>query len=281
MVTTRFEMNALPSLKASLPHHVRAMELTARCSIQHASGTSGDVKAIWGEIGPLAGTLITAENCEFVQEGSRLETGLFLKMPLKGEVTATQGSQAISLRPGDFALLRSDRPQRVSFAQGTELLVFCIPTNVLDPMLDLAAMEGLAVSSHHPQAQLVTDYLKSLWKQCALRDSDAISTNAIRALGDLVSLCLPSTARPTSHGQGQIGWASIERYLERHRFDPALSVAGMAAELGVSSRRLQQMFAHRGLQPIRHIINMRLEAAQKRIEQNVAGESITQIAYED
>ena len=70
-------------------------------------------------------------------------------------------------------------------------------------------------------------------------------------------------------------------YIERHLEDPELSVAGIAAALGVSVRYLQRLFLETGATPRQHVLDRRLDTAAHRLRRSAdtGAASITDIAF--
>ena len=192
---------------------------------------------------------------------------LFISMVLSGTVRADQNDRSSTDKAGDFAVRDTNTPWTIEHNGYSEVLAIAVPRERLETALGSArTCAGLTVDGDLPATLLARSFLANL-----LREGDRLPPHsAERMVGigiDLIVACLAErlaqeAPRPM-HGTLVIQRAKA--FIEAHLGDPTLDPPLLAAAVGVSLRRLQELFHEHGQHIADWIWQRRLEAAAARL----------------
>ena len=192
---------------------------------------------------------------------------LFVSMVLSGTVRSDQNDRSSTDRAGDFAVRDTNTPWTIEHSGHSEVLAIAIPRQRLESVLGPARIfAGLTVDGDRPVTTLARSFLTNL-----LHQGDRLPAHsAERMVGvgvDLIVACLAErlaqeVPRPL-HGTLVIQRAKA--FIEANLGDPTLDPPMLAAAVGVSLRRLQELFHERGQHISDWIWQKRLEAAATRL----------------
>ncbi|QEE42391.1 MULTISPECIES: helix-turn-helix domain-containing protein [unclassified Methylobacterium] len=207
---------------------------------------------------------------------------LFVSMVLSGTVRSDQNDRSSTDRAGDFAVRDTNTPWTIEHSGHSEVLAIAIPRQRLEAALGPARIfAGLTVDGRQPVTILVRSFLSNL-----LREGDRLSAHsAERMVGvgiDLIVACLADrlaqeVPRPM---YGTVVVQRARAFIEANLSDPSLDPPLIAAAIGVSLRRLQELFHERGQHISDCIWQRRIETAAKRLaDPGCAHLSIGALAY--
>lgn len=188
---------------------------------------------------------------------------LFMSMVLTGTVHAEQNNQSSTDNAGDFAIRDTNTPWTIEHNGYSEVLAIAIPRERLERTLGSARIfAGLTIDGHLPTATLTRSFLCNL-----MRESDRLSPlMAERMAGIAIDLVVASLAerlaqevpRPVS---GTILVQRAKAYIQANLGNASLDPPQIATAVGVSLRRLQELFHKRGQHISEYIWRCRLESA--------------------
>lgn len=207
---------------------------------------------------------------------------LFMSMVLIGTVCAEQNGQSSADKAGDFAIRDTNTPWTIEHKGYSEVLVIAIPRERLECTLGSARIfAGLTIDGDLPTATLTRSFLCNL-----MRERDRLPPPmAERMAGVAIDLVVASLAerlaqqvpRPVS---GTILVQRAKAYIQANLGDAGLDPPQVAAAVGVSLRRLQELFHERGQGISEYIWRRRLEtAAQLLTDPGCAHLQIGFVAY--
>jgi AraC-like DNA-binding protein len=207
------------------------------------------------------------------------ETAL-LTLVVSGECRIAQEGRSALLKAGDLCVYESVRPYRIDVAARVKALVVATDHTRLEALLgDLRLYTATPLSSAFPAGSLAARYWRDLAERLPMLDNTAAVRLAYAGL-DIVAAGLGTTRGL------RVGGVNSALTLQRakdaiatnfHR--PALSVARVAALVGVSPRRLQELFQRNGMTMSDYIRTTRLDAARRRlVDPAFACISVAQIA---
>ena len=192
---------------------------------------------------------------------------LFVSMVMSGTVRSDQNDRSSTDRAGDFAVRDTNTTWTIEHSGHSEVLAIAIPRERLEDVLGPARIfAGLTVDGHLPATTLARSFLSNL-----LREGDRLPPHsAERMVGigiDLIVACLAErlareAPRPM-HGTLVIQRAKA--FIEANLGDPTLDPPLLAIAVGVSLRRLQELFHEHGQYISDWIWQRRLEAAATRL----------------
>jgi AraC-like DNA-binding protein len=196
---------------------------------------------------------------------------VLLSVQLRGRTVVQQGSAQAELTPGSMAFYDTTRPYTLALPGDFEQIVLHLPHAALERAVP-GGLDHMAqrIGPGNPFAQaLVAVAPQLLQLSAAARPGLAERTAA--AARELMALALESLAQPTaahtrSDAAGGAAASSLvwraRDAISRRLADPQLAPAAVAAEVGVSLRRLQEAFQQQGCTMVDCIWDMRLEMAR-------------------
>ena len=197
-------------------------------------------------------------------------------------VVRQDGRDAL-LAPGDFALYDSTRPYQLLFDDDFEQIVLKLPGERLRSELrDTERLTATTVSGREGAGHLMLAMLRTLREDIdTLQPASAFAVaNGVRSilvagLQTLPAACAAGVSQITAYHL-----ARVKRRIDERLADPALNVASLAADLGLSASQLHRIFRNEPLTPAQTIWEKRLDAASRDLlEPRLAGRSVAEIAY--
>lgn len=204
---------------------------------------------------------------------------LIVHLQRRGVSRQRQRARELVLRPGDVSACTTAAPLQLS-TERHELLVVQVPRASLEPRLpDLDDRLGRIAAGAAPATRLLHDFVLALWRdgEAAADDPDWEGTVA-GVLLDLVALALRGAAAPPVPAEAR-ELRRLRRLVEARLGDPELRGAALAGELGLSLRRVQQLFAAVATTPGAYILHRRLARAAELLEGD-PGRSVTALAFD-
>jgi AraC-like DNA-binding protein len=174
-----------------------------------------------------------------------------------GSETVTQGDVEAALTAGDAVAWDSTKPARFAVWEPLSKRSLLIPRAALDEVGGRTWMSnGVTLNGLAPATRLLTSYLDSLSQALPDLNPSAVSAarnatlelfmGALRTDGDVPST---STARPALR-------AAMDRFIERHLLDDAVTPAAIASAHGVSTRTVNRVFNATG-QTVGEVVRVR------------------------
>ncbi|WP_267358670.1 MULTISPECIES: helix-turn-helix domain-containing protein [unclassified Methylobacterium] len=205
---------------------------------------------------------------------------LYAAMKLFGHDTLQQGDREAVTRTGDFVVV--DARQAVCEANTGISLVIDLPRERFEAMLGPSRLFcALTVGADLASATLASSFIQELVRVGSQLTPDAAARMA--SIG--TDLIIASIAERMAHEvprsvHGNVTVQRAKAYIEAHLGDPSLDPPHLAAAMGLSLRRLQELFHERGRHISDYIWEGRLEVAAKRlIDPACAHLSIGMLAY--
>ena len=187
-----------------------------------------------------------------------------LHFQVSGSSLNSQGGREAALEAGDFTLCDASRPYLVRFPEANHMLCVKIPASALAGRLgDLGRVLCERVSGRSGPGAMLSGFLRTLWSQIE-RGDDVGSAEAVSdVVLDLIELAYrPQPQAPSLQAQRL---SRARALIEERICDPELTAPRIAAELGVSARYLQMLFAAEATTPSAYILDRRLRLAAERL----------------
>jgi AraC-like DNA-binding protein len=178
-------------------------------------------------------------------------------MTLAGSETVRQGHTEAAMRPGDAVVWDSTKPASFDVGEPLSKRSLLIPRAALDEVNGRAwTTGGVMLHSEAPATRLLSSYLDTLSETLPELGSSAVAAarnatlelliGAMRADGDVPST---TAAQPALR-------AAMDRYIERHLLDGAISPHALAAAHGVSMRTVNRIYNATG-QTVGEVVRVR------------------------
>jgi AraC family transcriptional activator of tynA and feaB len=200
-----------------------------------------------------------------------------------GRETVSQGEAEAALRPGDAVLWDSTRPARFSVREPLAKRSLLIPRAALDEVNGHAwTNAGLLLNGAAPATRLLLGYLDNLSESLPELGPSAVGAARNATLELLVGALRGGGWRgegdvPTTSTAQPALRAAMDRYIERHLLDGAISPTAIAAAHGVSIRTVNRIFNATG-QTVGEVIRVR-RLARAREELTDSDRPVTVIAH--
>ncbi|MDT7580942.1 MAG: AraC family transcriptional regulator, positive regulator of tynA and feaB [Pseudonocardiales bacterium] len=178
-------------------------------------------------------------------------------MTRAGRETVSQGGADAALRPGDAVLWDSTKPARFTVWERLAKRSLLIPRAALDEVnRHGGTTSGLMLSGGSPATRLLNTYLDTLSEVLPSLGSAAVAA-ARNATLELLMGALRMDGDAPSTGMAQPALrAAMDRYIDQHLLDGAISPNALAAAHGVSIRTVNRIFNATG-QTVGEVIRVR------------------------
>ena len=214
--------------------------------------------------GPLRFASFSATAHDVVRERSDIaratDDHFLISLQRTGQSHIAQGDHAITLDPGEIAILDGHRPFRVAFPRPVSRILALIPRAVLEsraPWLRRQSLHKVVLTA--PFLDLARVHLQKLTETETLSDSEATLLT-----DNLCNLLALATARDAAGAMGASNQISaILAYCRRNLSEPGLSPAAVAGAFGISLRTLHLRFRATGQTFGEWLLANRLELARK------------------
>ena len=205
---------------------------------------------------------------------------LYATMKLSGHDAIQQGDREAVTRMGDFVVI--DARPAVCEANTGVSLVIDLPRERFEAMLGPSRLFcALTVG-----ADLASTALANTFFQDLIRVSDRLTVDVAARMASIgTDLLIASLAERMAQEvprsvHGNVTVQRAKAYIEAHLGDPGLDPPQLAAAMGLSLRRLQELFHERGRHISDYIWERRLEIAAKRLSDPACAHlSIGMLAY--
>ncbi|MDP4004546.1 helix-turn-helix domain-containing protein [Methylobacterium sp. NEAU K] len=185
---------------------------------------------------------------------------------LAGAATAFQDERSSVQRPGDLVVI-DHRPTVLTSSAGSGCLVLQLPRERLESVLGPTRLyTALTVGSDLGSTTLAMTFFQELIRVHHQLAPDAAARMASIGVDLIVASIAERLAQDVPRPlHGTVVVQRAKAHVEAHLSDPTLDPPQLAAAVGVSLRRLQELFHERGQHISDWIWQRRLEAAAKRL----------------
>jgi len=219
------------------------------------------------------------------QAHSQVENALMISLLLRGQGEIKQGSNSVSLKPGDIFIRSLNEPWEQTCHEDMDHINIRVPfTLFLPDVLDPYRLVGKKFSIENSDVKMVSGIFTSVY-QALLENSDeqrgAILSNlVVDGLRLLYSITETETAEKLNSPSMILKRKAIQLIMQ-NLGDANLSIKQIADDLNVSVRQLQRAFANFGDSPKKFMVNQRLDrAAQILRDSSASNMSILNIAFD-
>jgi AraC-like DNA-binding protein len=194
-----------------------------------------------------------------------------------GRETVSQGDDEANLQAGDAVAWVSTKPARFAVWEPLSKRSLLIPRAALDDMGGRGLLStGVALDGAAPATRLLTGYLDTLSQALPELSSAAVTAARNATLELVVGAVRSDSDTPSSSVVGPALRAAMDRYIERHLLDHAVSAAAIAHAHGVSVRTVNRVFNASG-QTVGEVVRVR-RLARARDELTDGKDPISSIA---
>ncbi len=202
------------------------------------------------------------------------EAWVLASVQLAGRTVVAQAGREAVLRAGDVAFYDTARPYSLLLPDDFDQMVLYLPRDAVEAAVPdgLDSMATRLPAAHpcaralHALAPWLLDHelgpgANAMAGTLRCGAADGAATLFTLALDSLAHGATSTERRGDTHAAHSLHWraqASIEHHLD----DPSFDAPALAARLGVSPRRLQEVHAAAGTTPTRALRDARLERAR-------------------
>jgi AraC-like DNA-binding protein len=211
------------------------------------------------------------------------EEYFIVSVQTRGRGVISQDGRDALLEPGDFAIYDSTRPYVLNFDDDFEEIVLKLRAEQLRSVVrDTEKLTATTVSGRAGAGHLMINMIRTLSDEVDTlqpASAAAVAASVVNVLvAGLQSLPACSGVEPSSLTAYHV--ARFKRLVDERLRDPALSVAGIAAELGLSVGHLHRLFLCEPRPPSQYLWNRRLEACGRELlDPRRSKASLAEIAF--
>jgi AraC family transcriptional regulator, positive regulator of tynA and feaB len=178
-------------------------------------------------------------------------------MTRAGRESVSQGDAEAELRPGDALIWDSEKPARFSVWEPLSKRSLLIPRAALEEVNGRAwTPAGVTLNGEAPATRLLVSYLDALSATLPALGSSAVSAARNATLELLMGALRADGEVPSTSATHPALRAAMDRYIERHLLDGALTLNDIATAHGVSVRTVNRIFNATG-QTVGEVIRVR------------------------
>lgn len=204
-------------------------------------------------------------------------------VPLSGAISVSQGGNEAQVRAGQFYVVDPEKPYQESITEDLTFIWLHVSRGSFAEQIGrIEAVTATALGNESPYARLSMNYVLSLSKVWDDIAADAgVHANSVAL--DLLAMALWERTQqvrlPTSvHRTAQFQRA--KSFIDEHLADPSLTLAGVAAALGVSTLHVRELLAESGVSYRRYVLEQRLaRCASDLADPRMAHRTVTDIGY--
>ncbi|WP_169054454.1 helix-turn-helix domain-containing protein [Nitratireductor sp. XY-223] len=210
------------------------------------------------------------------------EASFLISLQLEKNGLVEQAGRCALLNKGDFALYSSIDPYKLTIPEDFRQLVIQIPRYELLRRLPAADMlTGMRVSRASDSGSFASDNLVRFVKEIA-NSGEVVRQYMKETIVDLVAMGLASVAEETVYlsNSDQRTILRANTFIQSNLANPDLDRSMLAENVGLSVRRLNQIYQSSGSSISVAIRNARLDRiAADLLDRRFASQSITEIAF--
>lgn len=205
-----------------------------------------------------------------------------LSLQLSGTGRVVQRQREALLRPGDFALYSSSDPYELIFPESFSQIVIQVPKADLAETLPIADMiTAIAVDCRQATGRQISGALTAIATETVAGSAESTLERS-EMIVDLISGGLASLAEGTAcrlKRQDRLTILRIESFIASNLKDPDLSRATVAAGMGMSVRRINELLAEKHSSITARIRDARLrQIAGELLDPANSGHRISELA---
>lgn len=197
-------------------------------------------------------------------------------------IISQDGRDAV-LSTGDFALYDSTRPYQLQFDDKFEQIVLKLPGERLrGEVRDTQRLTATTVSGLEGAGHLLIGMIRTLRDDIGtLQPASALAVaNGVVSILVAGLQTLPAAREPGLTNLSAYHLARLKALIDTRLSDPDLSVAALAAEVGLSVGHVHRLFQTEALPPAQYIWRRRLDACGRDLlDPSLAGRSVSEIAF--
>jgi AraC-like DNA-binding protein len=203
---------------------------------------------------------------------------IVLHLQHRGRCRQEHVGRTVDMCSGDFSLCTVAAPYRFELTEH-EFLVVEMPRPAIEERVrGLDDLLGRRIAGSTPGTRMLHNFFLSLWQQGDLSEADPHwQRDVADVMLDLVGLAVRGAEMSLTGPLAQRERA--RRLVEANLCDPDFGGTQLAAELGVSIRAVQNLFAAMGTTPNGYILSRRLARASEMLTINPDA-TVTEIAFE-
>lgn len=195
-----------------------------------------------------------------------------------GSETVRQGDAETALRPGDAVVWDSTKPAWFDVGEPLSKRSLLIPRAALDEVNGRAwTTAGVVLHSEAPATRLLSSYLDTLSETLTALGSSAVAAARNATLELLIGALRVDGGVPSTSAAQPALRAAMDRYIERHLLDGAVSPNALATAHGVSMRTVNRIFNATG-QTVGEVVRVR-RLARARQELAESDSPVSTIAH--
>jgi AraC-like DNA-binding protein len=206
-----------------------------------------------------------------------------VSLQTRGNSVISQDGRDAAMSPGDFTLYDSTRPYTLNFGHEFEQIVLKVRGDSVRSLvrnteqLTATTVSGKTGAGHLliAMVQTLRDEVDTLLPASAAAVASGVVNVLVAGLQSL-----PACAKAEMSAMGAYHVARIRRRIDERLHEPALTVEGVAADLGMSVGHLHRLSKGEPQSPAQYLWSRRLEACSRELlDPRRAKASVAEVAF--
>jgi AraC family transcriptional activator of tynA and feaB len=215
-------------------------------------------------------------------EPTGIESGILnLQVQLRGRTSTHYSDRICTLDSGDFMLFDPSCASLLEFSEATQVIVIRLPIAEAEAHVPgLRALAGIPMRGNSGAGALLSGFVRMAWSQLEGEDDLGWADSFCEVIWPLVDMAYSDAraARPPSPRERRRG--EVMAHIDAHLLEANLTARRIAADLGISARCVQIIFAGMGTTPSAYIQSRRLDHAAAQLVHTRRAAPITEVAFD-
>jgi AraC-like DNA-binding protein len=228
-----------------------------------------DAEAGTEVLGPVTFTRTSSPPATIELAGDDSPLRYSLVLPIAGgNIHVSYHGTEAELEAGDFVIIDSRPPSRLSFAQANQSIILTLtPATLSAHLADAERLCGVPVHGEGGMGRVAAGMIKCLWQELVVGLPSEMGATIASNLLDVIATAYATEHRIDIHGatRAKARKLQVKRFVEAHLRDPRLSPKFIADSLQLSSRYVRLLFAEEEEHLSSYILRRRLEKCAEQI----------------
>ncbi len=235
---------------------------------------------------------VCLRNCEIVAPTSNpasirtrptgTESGILnLQVQHRGRSSTHFADRICTLEAGDFMLFDPSCASVLEFSEATQAIVIRLPIAEAEGHVPgLRELAGVPIRGHSGAGALLSGFVRMAWSQLEGEDDLGWADSFCEVIWPLIDMAYSGvrTSRPDT--QRDRRRREVLAHIDAHLLETHLTARRIAADLGISARSVQIIFAAMGTTPSAYIQSRRLDHAAGQLAHSRRAAPVTEIAFD-
>jgi AraC family transcriptional regulator, positive regulator of tynA and feaB len=215
-------------------------------------------------------------------EPTGTESGILnLQIQHRGRSSTHFSDRVSTLEAGDFMLFDPSCASLLEFSEATQAIVVRLPVAEAERHVPgLRELAGIPIRGNGGGGALLSGFVRMAWSQLEGEDDLGWADSFCEVIWPLVEMAYAGVRSARCATPRERRRREVLAHVDAHLLEANLTASRIAADLGISARSVQILFAGMGTTPSAYIQSKRLDHAAHQLAQARREVPITEVAFD-